>query len=70
MSESLKDILNKQEIVNEKTSIKNRVYKLMKNFNMTYGNLFYLFGIDEDEDENKAIYLKRLFYQFIKEEMK
>ena len=64
------DLSDMIEIVNEKTSIKQRVYKLMRKYpsSMTYGRLFSLFGIDEeDEGENKAIYLKKLFFQFIEE---
>ena len=58
------------KIVKENMSIKKRVYKLLRKYNLSYGKIFSLFGIDEeDEDENRAIYLKRLFYQYIKEEM-
>ena len=69
MIETTLDLSNMIKIVNEKTSIKQRVYKLMRKYpSMTYGRLFYLFGIkEEEEDENRAIYLKRVFFQFIKE---
>ena len=68
MVETGLDLSNMIKIVNEKTSIKQRVYKLMRKYpsSMTYGRLFSLFGIEE-EDESRAIYLKRLFFQFIKE---
>lgn len=71
MPETCLDYSNMIKIVNEKASIKQRVYKLMRKYpsSITYGKLFSLFGIDEeDEGENKAIYLKRLFFQFIEEE--
>jgi len=67
---NLISITEMNEIVNENISIKQRVYKLMRKYNLSYGKLFTLFGIDkEDERENRAIYLKRLYFQFIKEEM-
>jgi hypothetical protein len=70
MVETGLDLSNMIKIVNEKTSIKQRVYKLMRKYpsSMTYGRLFSLFGIEEEEEvESRAIYLKRLFFQFIKE---
>ena len=70
MVETGLDLSNMIKIVNENTSIKQRVYKLLRKYNLSYGKLFGLFGIaEEDEKENRAIYLKRLYFQFIKEEM-
>ena len=64
---NLISITEMNEIVNENISIKQRVYKLMRKYNLSYAKLFTLFGIYE-EKENRAIYLKRLYFQFIQEE--
>lgn len=63
---NLISITEMNEIVNENISIKQRVYKLMRKYNLSYGTLFTLFGIDKEDE--RAIYLKRLYFQFIKEE--
>ena len=59
-------------IIDRNKNIKKQVYDLMKrdDYSLTLGNLYHLFGIDEEEEnENRAIYLRRLYFQFIKEEM-
>ena len=69
MSEIFK-YLNMVKIANDDNiSIKKRVYKIMRKYNLSYATIFSLFGIG-DESESRAIYLKRLYFQFIKEEMK
>jgi len=63
----------KKIIIEKDKNIKQQVYKLMRdnNYSLTLGKLYYLFDIEEeDESENRAIYLRRLFFQYIKEEMK
>ena len=62
----------KKIIIEKDKNIKQQVYKLMRmnDYSLTLGKLYYLFGIEEeDEKENKAIYLKRLFFQYLREEM-
>ncbi len=59
-------------IIDRNKNIKKQVYNLMKkdDYSLTLGNLYRLFGIDEEEkNENRAIYLRRLYFQYIKEEM-
>ena len=62
-----------EEIIIEKNkNVKKQVYKLLSrdDYSLTLGKLYYLFGVEEeDEKEGKALYLKRLFLQYIKEEM-
>ena len=60
-------------IIDRNRNIKKQVYNLMKrdDYSLTLGNLYSLFGIDKEngEDENRAIYLRRLYSQYIREEM-
>ena len=63
----------KKIIIEKDKNIKQQVYKLLRdnNYSLTLGKLYYLFDIErEDERENRAIYLRRLFFQYIKEEVR
>ena len=60
-------------IITKNKNVKKQVYKLLErnDYSLTLGKLYYLFSVEgEDEREGKALYLKRLFFQYIKEEMK
>ena len=59
-------------IIEKNKNVKKQVYKLLRrdDFSLTLGKLYCLFGVDdEDEGEGKALYLRRLFLQYIREEM-
>ena len=58
--------------IEKNKNVKKQVYKLLRrdDYSLTLGKLYYLFGVEgEDEREGKALYLKRLFFQYIREEM-
>jgi len=59
-------------IIDRAKNIKKQVYDLMRrdDYSLTLGNLYTLFGIEEeDEQDNRATYLKRIYSQYIREEM-
>lgn len=59
-------------IIEKNKNVKKQVYKLLRrdDYSLTLRNLYCLFGVEnEDKREGKALYLKRLFLQYIREEM-
>lgn len=58
--------------IEKNKNIKQQVYKLLRrnDYSLTLGYLYCLFDVEnEDKREGKALYLKRLFIKYIKEEM-
>ena len=59
-------------IIDRDKNIKKQIYELMRrdDYSLTLGNLYRFFGIEEEEEDgNRAIYLRRVYFQYIKEEM-
>ena len=60
-------------IIDRNKDIKKQVYELMKrdDYNPTLGNILNLFGIDVEDmrQESREKYLRKLYFQYIREEM-